>query len=121
MRPVTTASLWSTSASTSAFSTARPLLHKSPLRVARAARTPPTLRQHHRPLSHLPGRLHLDFVPRCSSQLLTPSFRTLSTSPPAMSDAGFYSLKATAPGNKPYEFEQLKGKVVLIVNTASKW
>lgn len=38
-----------------------------------------------------------------------------------MSDAGFYSLKATAPGNKPYEFEQLKGKVVLIVNTASKW
>ena len=26
-----------------------------------------------------------------------------------MSDAGFYSLKATAPGNKPYEFEQLKG------------
>lgn len=37
-----------------------------------------------------------------------------------MSDAGFYSLKTTAPGNKPYEFEQLKGKVVLIVNTASK-
>ncbi|KAI0707349.1 glutathione peroxidase-like protein [Earliella scabrosa] len=32
----------------------------------------------------------------------------------------FYSLKATLPGNKTYDFEQLKGKVVLIVNTASK-
>ena len=38
-----------------------------------------------------------------------------------MSDASFYSLKATRPGNKEYDFEQLKGKVVLIVNTASKW
>ena len=118
MRPVTAAS---TSASTSAFSTARPLLHKGPLRVARAARTPPTLRQHPRPFSHRP-RLCLDSVPSYSSQLVpTSSSRTFSTTPLAMSDAGFYSLKATAPGNKPYEFEQLKGKVVLIVNTASKW
>ncbi|KAJ3513505.1 hypothetical protein NMY22_g15018 [Coprinellus aureogranulatus] len=34
--------------------------------------------------------------------------------------SGFYSLKATLPGGKEYDFEQLKGKVVLIVNTASK-
>ena len=38
-----------------------------------------------------------------------------------MSDSSFYTLKATLPGGKTYDFEQLKGKVVLIVNTASKW
>ena len=38
-----------------------------------------------------------------------------------MSDTGFYSLKAAAPGGKTYDFEQLRGKVVLIVNVASKW
>jgi len=32
----------------------------------------------------------------------------------------FYDLKADRPGGKTYEFDQLKGKVVLIVNTASK-
>ncbi|RPD60101.1 glutathione peroxidase-like protein [Lentinus tigrinus ALCF2SS1-7] len=37
-----------------------------------------------------------------------------------MSDSSFYTLKATLPGGKTYDFEQLKGKVVLIVNTASK-
>lgn len=45
-----------------------------------------------------------------------------STTPLGMSaSAGFYSLKATLPGNKEYDFAQLKGKVVLIVNTASAW
>ncbi len=39
--------------------------------------------------------------------------------PPAM--AGFYDLKAELPNGKSYEFDQLKGKVVLIVNVASKW
>jgi len=32
----------------------------------------------------------------------------------------FYNLKAKLPGDKEYDFEQLKGKVVLIVNVASK-
>jgi len=32
----------------------------------------------------------------------------------------FYDLKANLPGNKEYDFDQLKGKVVLIVNVASK-
>jgi len=32
----------------------------------------------------------------------------------------FYDLKAKLPGDKEYGFEQLKGKVVLIVNVASK-
>jgi len=32
----------------------------------------------------------------------------------------FHSLKAKLPGNEEYDFEQLKGKVVLIVNVASK-
>jgi len=33
----------------------------------------------------------------------------------------FYNLKAKLPGDKEYEFEQLKGKVVLVVNVASQW
>ncbi|KAL5525669.1 GPX2 [Sanghuangporus baumii] len=33
---------------------------------------------------------------------------------------GFYSLKAERPNGQVYDFEQLKGKVVLIVNVASK-
>lgn len=33
----------------------------------------------------------------------------------------FYDLKADLPGDKTYGFEQLKGKVVLIVNVASEW
>ncbi len=36
-------------------------------------------------------------------------------------ETGFYSLKATLPGNKTYDFADLKGKTVLIVNTASNW
>ncbi|PCH42206.1 glutathione peroxidase [Wolfiporia cocos MD-104 SS10] len=32
----------------------------------------------------------------------------------------FYELKAELPGSKTYDFEQLKGKVVLVVNVASK-
>jgi len=36
-------------------------------------------------------------------------------------NSGFYSLKAELPNGKTYDFEQLKGKVVLIVNVASKW
>lgn len=35
--------------------------------------------------------------------------------------AGFYSLKAEQPGGVIYDFAQLKGKAVLIVNTASRW
>jgi glutathione peroxidase-family protein len=35
--------------------------------------------------------------------------------------SNFYNLKAKLPGGKEYDFEQLKGKVVLIVNVASKW
>ncbi|KAK7050868.1 Glutathione peroxidase 2 [Paramarasmius palmivorus] len=36
-----------------------------------------------------------------------------------MAESSFYSLKATMPGNKTFDFADLKGKVVLIVNTAS--
>ncbi|TFK40172.1 glutathione peroxidase [Crucibulum laeve] len=34
--------------------------------------------------------------------------------------AGFYSLKAELPNGKVYDFNDLKGKTVLIVNVASK-
>ena len=116
---MTLVSVWNTSSAESVFSKPRPLLHKTCARPG----SPLTLRHLRRPLSH---RSSLVSVPRLSSPLLLPTTtpspsRTFFTTPPAMSDAGFYSLKATAPGNKPYEFEQLKGKVVLIVNTASKW
>ncbi|PPQ90801.1 hypothetical protein CVT25_012121 [Psilocybe cyanescens] len=37
-----------------------------------------------------------------------------------MATTGFYSLKAELPGGKTYDFADLKGKTVLIVNTASK-
>jgi len=37
-----------------------------------------------------------------------------------MSASPFYDLKADLPGGKEYDFADLKGKVVLIVNVASK-
>ncbi|KDR65881.1 hypothetical protein GALMADRAFT_81397 [Galerina marginata CBS 339.88] len=37
-----------------------------------------------------------------------------------MSDSEFYTLKADLPAGKVYDFETLKGKTVLVVNTASK-
>lgn len=54
------------------------------------------------------------------------SHRQFFTSPPSlpgkMSETSeFYNLKAKLPGDKEYNFEQLRGKVVLIVNVASKW
>ncbi|KAI0749776.1 thioredoxin-like protein [Daedaleopsis nitida] len=88
------------------------------------ALSPPliSLSQPHRHLSHPAITFRL---PAATSTASTPSpslshRRTFSSSRPAMSDSSFYSLKATLPGNKTYDFEQLKGKVVLIVNTASK-
>ena len=33
----------------------------------------------------------------------------------------FHDLKADLPGDKTYDFDQLKGKVVLVVNVASQW
>ena len=44
------------------------------------------------------------------------STQTMSATAPA-----FYNLQADLPGDKTYDFEQLKGKVVLIVNVASQW
>ena len=46
-------------------------------------------------------------------------FASPTNSSRAMSE--FYNLKAKLPGDKEYDFEQLKGKVVLVVNVASKW
>ena len=50
----------------------------------------------------------------------TPSASTsYSYTTAAMSQ--FYELKPELPNGKAYDFEQLKGKVILIVNVASKW
>ncbi|WVR08296.1 hypothetical protein IAU60_005345 [Kwoniella sp. DSM 27419] len=40
--------------------------------------------------------------------------------PPAIASKSFYDLKAVLPGGKELDFSTLKGKAVLIVNTASK-
>ncbi|KAF7797312.1 hypothetical protein EIP86_008507 [Pleurotus ostreatoroseus] len=53
------------------------------------------------------------------SQALS-SPRALSTAS-GMSESTFYNLKAELPNGSSYDFEQLKGKVVLVVNVASKW
>jgi len=56
---------------------------------------------------------------RCSR-----SFTATTTSGqkyPLMSSTSFYDLKADLPGGQTYDFSQLKGKVVLIVNVASQW
>jgi len=37
------------------------------------------------------------------------------------SEAEFYALKAELPNGKIYDFAELQGKTVLIVNVASRW
>lgn len=65
--------------------------------------------------------------PRRSYSLVPPQLNTLefarkdSNQSNMTKGVGFYSLKAELPGGKTYDFEELKGKVVLIVNVASKW
>ncbi|CAE7148088.1 unnamed protein product [Rhizoctonia solani] len=46
--------------------------------------------------------------------------RTLHTTPTPSTMSTFYDLKAATPRSEEYSFDQLKGKVVLIVNVASK-
>ncbi|KAJ3836993.1 thioredoxin-like protein [Lentinula raphanica] len=53
---------------------------------------------------------------RFDSQTSVTLPRTMST---VSEKSDFYSLKAEMPGNKTFDFSDLKGKVVLIVNTAS--
>jgi len=38
-----------------------------------------------------------------------------------MAESTFYLLKADLPSGETYDFADLKGKTVLIVNTASNW
>jgi hypothetical protein len=47
--------------------------------------------------------------------------RTFTTSSVLRTMTTFYDLKADLPGGKTYEFDQLRGKVVLVVNVASQW
>lgn len=58
----------------------------------------------------------LPTLPSLSKSFLRPA--SLHTMPDS-EKTGFYSLSATLPGNKTLDFADLKGKVVLIVNTAS--
>lgn len=74
--------------------------------------------------SYRPQRLSL-FLPRNTlAPVFEPAslrFVLFSSFTPVMSDSTFYSLKAELPLGKSYDFANLKGKTVLIVNTASNW
>ncbi|RDB25956.1 Glutathione peroxidase 2 [Hypsizygus marmoreus] len=61
---------------------------------------------------------HIYIRPSCA---LHRPFNSLkfSTTSTIMSESGFYSLKAERPGDKVFDFADLKGKTVLIVNVAS--
>lgn len=65
----------------------------------------------------LAGRFDHSRVNRLLLRLPLTLRRNMSSS----SGATFYDLKAELPNGQAYDFEQLKGKVVLIVNVASKW
>lgn len=63
-------------------------------------------------------------APLCpSAPLKSTIFYTFSTfaRPSASMSSPFYSLKATKPNAEVLDFADLKGKTVLIVNTASAW
>lgn len=84
-----------------------------------------TSRGYYIPLSIAPSRPGYVTISTSSTATTTTSHTTMSTAesstPAAPATSGFYSLKAALPSGKEYDFEQLRGKVVLIVNTASKW
>lgn len=54
-------------------------------------------------------------------QRVQPLHSTLSKQAMSSTTPTFYDLKADLPGDKTYDFEQLKDKVVLVVNVASQW
>jgi hypothetical protein len=56
-------------------------------------------------------------VPNFISRL----FSTTGESKEMASATSFHDLKADLPGGGTYDFSQLKGKVVLLVNVASAW
>jgi len=66
-----------------------------------------------------PSFIKPDPVFRCSPFLVQLPQRTSLFSTSAAIMSGFYSLKATRPGGNVYDFADLKGKTVLIVNVAS--
>lgn len=98
-----------------------PTLRPHPGRLAlhQLSRARPSLRQY----SAVPARR---VQPVLRNAVHTRDFAT-SPSPsqantsPSTDMTSFYDLKAELPNGKTYDFSQLKGKVVLIVNTASKW
>jgi hypothetical protein len=75
------------------------------------------------------ARATLKVVPSdlCLAQRLRPSLSPSTTSAAyrflssTVAMSGFYSLKAELPNGKEFDFADLKGKTVLIVNIASKW
>lgn len=66
------------------------------------------------------GRIFCSSLPTLRHRQLRAFSSQLSNSEPD-SMSSFHDLKAELPGGKVYDFQDLKGQVVLVVNVASKW
>jgi len=72
--------------------------------------------------SFFPSFLGLGSGPNFNANFTTASITKSPTPTTTMSsEAEFYSLKAELPNGKIYDFAELQGKTVLIVNVASRW
>ena len=90
------------------------LLTLLPRTITTGNRVLPLYKRSVRSLSRPAHRSLLATTTLASTVLATAHYSTSAMSK-------FYELKAELPNGQTYDFEQLKGKVVLIVNTASKW
>lgn len=86
--------------------------------------SPATIRSLYKPCAL--NRLHskattTPFPPRQSPSLSTIPSHQHKAHYTNMSDSSFYTLKARRPNGTDFDFADLKGQVVLIVNVASKW
>lgn len=65
------------------------------------------------------ARFHCVLKPR--SQPRVPACTPISRFSTMSNESGFHALKADLPAGDKYDFAQLKGKTVLVVNVASQW
>jgi hypothetical protein len=70
-------------------------------------------------LAHSPAQLGTVRSFHHTTSITLPSLAAFTLTPIA-NMVSFYELKAKKPSQEDYNFDQLKGKVVLVVNTASK-
>ena len=81
----------------------------------RTTRTPPFAKRKHSSARYFSTSLATAFVAKTASDSVPTNLSRMSE------ESKFYTFKPELPGDKTYDFEQLRGKVVLVVNVASKW